>query len=228
MNVWLSFELGTRVRSFRSNFECSGRPGLVSTLTREPLLPRSTLVRDVRGDVRSKMMAVGSRFAASVRPAVSGAARRTFASNAKRPASSPLDDVQPHCRAGVLSAVARDGSGFPSYLILKETSPLLRFVDERPFVRHRHTSGRCLRLVRSAASRFRLVHPSRSGLRRRASGSRFELCSLRRRFVWKNSLNCRPPRHVYDYNTIPIVGSFSRSELLRKDCNFYFYALMCS
>lgn len=78
------------------------------------------------------MKAVGSCFTVRFRPLVVGLLRRTFASEVK-----PLDNVKPHARAGILSAVDKDSSGFPSYLILKETSPMLRSVSPwilRPIV----------------------------------------------------------------------------------------------
>lgn len=72
------------------------------------------------------------------RAVVFNAARRTFAKNVKdssadktdQPATDLLNSVKPHARSGVLSAVERDENGFPSYIILKETSPLLRSVSK--------------------------------------------------------------------------------------------------
>lgn len=46
----------------------------------------------------------------------------------KRSNEDPLNSIKPHMRSGILSVVEKDSSGFPSYLILKETSPLLRLV----------------------------------------------------------------------------------------------------
>lgn len=78
------------------------------------------------------MKAIRFRFAAvDFGRAVCNAAavpRRTFAS--QQEPEDPLNAVKPHARAGVLSAVRGDDSGFPSYLILKETSPLLRSVSQ--------------------------------------------------------------------------------------------------
>lgn len=88
---------------------------------------------------RYEMRAICSRFAVDFSRAVCGAAAtaspaRTFASSPddggkpRQPRVDALSAVKPHARAGVLSAVRGDDSGFPSYLILKETSPLLRLV----------------------------------------------------------------------------------------------------
>jgi len=48
--------------------------------------------------------------------------------NKQRSNEDPLNSIKPHMRGGILSVVEKDNSGFPSYLILKETSPLLRLV----------------------------------------------------------------------------------------------------
>lgn len=96
------------------------------------------------------MKAIGSCFSYNFRRAVCyTAAIRTYASDvkrsdAKRPEhkhsdakgsdmkrsnEDPLNSIKPHLRSGILTAVEKDDSGFPSYLILKETSPLLRLVS---------------------------------------------------------------------------------------------------
>lgn len=84
------------------------------------------------------MKAIGSCFTVNFRMAVGTVAyRRTYASNSKlpnakkskeNPKKNSLECIKPHERTGILSSVEKDDSGFPSYLILKETSPLLRFV----------------------------------------------------------------------------------------------------
>lgn len=85
------------------------------------------------------MKAIGSCFTVNFWTV---AYRRTYASKSKLPnvkqpylkqskansKTNPLESIKPHERSGILSAVEKDDSGFPSYLILKETSPLLRFV----------------------------------------------------------------------------------------------------
>lgn len=77
-------------------------------------------------DVKT-MKTIGSCFAAGLRLA---AARRTFASDVKKPKSkiTPFDSIKPNERSGVLSTVEKDSHGFPSYIILKETSPILTYV----------------------------------------------------------------------------------------------------
>lgn len=97
------------------------------------------------------MKAVGSSFAVNFRPLVVGLLRRTFASGVKPSAATSLDNVKPHARSGILSAVDKDDSGFPSYLILKETSPVLRSVSRRGF------SGRsfCFALLRALRTTLR-------------------------------------------------------------------------
>lgn len=52
----------------------------------------------------------------------------TKGSNKKQSNNDLLKSIKPHARSGVLSVVEKDNNGFPSYLILKETSPLLRLV----------------------------------------------------------------------------------------------------
>lgn len=56
--------------------------------------------------------------------------RRLFASEVKKskPKISLMDQIKPNERSGVLSVVDKNEDGFPSYIILKETSPILRFV----------------------------------------------------------------------------------------------------
>jgi len=49
-------------------------------------------------------------------------------SDKKRSNEDPLNSIKPHMRSGILSVVEKDNRGFPAYLILKETSPLLRLV----------------------------------------------------------------------------------------------------
>lgn len=73
---------------------------------------------------RAEMKTIGTHFAAAFRLAAPSA-KRSVSSNAK-PAANPIDEIKPHARNGILSAVEKDGRGFPSYLILKETSPILR------------------------------------------------------------------------------------------------------
>ncbi|XP_025207192.1 rRNA methyltransferase 3, mitochondrial [Melanaphis sacchari] len=82
------------------------------------------------------MKAFGSSFSINFRQALCiNATTRTYVSDIKRPGTKSSDkkpsnddlfnSIKPHARSGVLSAVEKDESGFPSYLILKETSPLL-------------------------------------------------------------------------------------------------------
>lgn len=70
-----------------------------------------------------------SCFTVSFRRIVCGIVRRPFASNVKadQSAEDPLKTIKPNQRSGILAAIEKD-NGFPSYLILKETSPLLRSV----------------------------------------------------------------------------------------------------
>jgi len=90
------------------------------------------------------MKAISSSFTANFRRAVCNvAAIRAYASGGKRSNvkdsdhqrldkrqsnEDPLNNIKPHMRGGILSVVEKDNSGFPSYIILKETSPLLRLV----------------------------------------------------------------------------------------------------
>jgi len=85
------------------------------------------------------MKAISSSFTVNFRRAVCNvAAIRAYASDVKdsdhqrldkkRSNEDPLNSIKPHMRGGILSVVEKDNSGFPSYLILKETSPLLRLV----------------------------------------------------------------------------------------------------
>jgi len=53
----------------------------------------------------------------------------TKGSDKKQSNDDLLNSIKPHSRSGVLSVVEKDDSGFPSYFILKETSPLLRLVS---------------------------------------------------------------------------------------------------
>lgn len=83
------------------------------------------------------MKAIGSSFLLLNfrREVCNATAIRAYASDVKRLDvkgsdkkqfnEDPLDGIKPHMRSGILSFVKRDNSGFPSYLILKETSPLL-------------------------------------------------------------------------------------------------------
>ncbi|XP_060874736.1 rRNA methyltransferase 3, mitochondrial [Metopolophium dirhodum] len=87
------------------------------------------------------MKAITSSFTVNFRRAVCNvAAIRAYASDVKRSDvkdsdhqrlnkqrsnEDPLNSIKPHMRGGILSVVEKDNSGFPSYLILKETSPLL-------------------------------------------------------------------------------------------------------
>ncbi|KAL5236308.1 hypothetical protein ACI65C_003718 [Semiaphis heraclei] len=87
------------------------------------------------------MKAISSSFTVNLRRAVfNTTAIRAFASDVKRldvkdsdiqrshkkrSNEDPLNSIKPHMRSGILSVVEKDSSGFPSYLILKETSPLL-------------------------------------------------------------------------------------------------------
>lgn len=84
------------------------------------------------------MKTIGSCFAVGFRLAVfNGSVRRGFASEvqtAKQPKYNPLDSIKPHERTGVLAAVEKTDAGFPSYMILKDTSPLLRLVSNTRWV----------------------------------------------------------------------------------------------
>ncbi|XP_001949552.1 rRNA methyltransferase 3, mitochondrial [Acyrthosiphon pisum] len=87
------------------------------------------------------MKAISSGFTVIFRRAVFNiAAIRAYASDVKRSDvkdsdhqrldkkrsnEDPLNSIKPHMRGGILSVVEKDNSGFPSYLILKETCPLL-------------------------------------------------------------------------------------------------------
>ncbi|XP_050427852.1 rRNA methyltransferase 3, mitochondrial [Adelges cooleyi] len=51
-------------------------------------------------------------------------AGRTYSTELKRPMET-VRKLKPHARSGVLGAVEKDDSGFPAYVILKETSPIL-------------------------------------------------------------------------------------------------------
>lgn len=88
------------------------------------------------------MKAITCSFSVNFRRAVCNAAAiRAYGSDVKRPDvkdsglqkrsdmkhsnEDSLNSIKPHMRSGILSVVEKDNSGFPSYLILKETSPLL-------------------------------------------------------------------------------------------------------
>jgi len=95
------------------------------------------------------MKAISSSFTVNFRLAVCNVtAIRAYASDVKRSdlknSDNPrldkkrsnedsLNSIKPHMRSGILSVVEKDNSGFPSYLILKETSPLLRLVQIKYF-----------------------------------------------------------------------------------------------
>ncbi|CAH1726291.1 unnamed protein product [Aphis gossypii] len=82
------------------------------------------------------MKAIGSSFSVNFRRALcNNTTIRTYlsdikqsdtkGSNKKQSNNDLLNSIKPHARSGVLSVVEKDDNGFPSYLILKETSPLL-------------------------------------------------------------------------------------------------------
>lgn len=71
------------------------------------------------------MKAIGSCFTVGFRLTTHAAARRPFATDVKPSKTNSLDGIKPHLRSGILSAIKKDDSGFPSHLILKETSPFL-------------------------------------------------------------------------------------------------------
>lgn len=73
------------------------------------------------------MKAIGSVFLVNFRLAIHNA-KRTISSDVKS-ATNPMDNIKPHARSGILSAISKDENGFPSYIILKETSPILRLVS---------------------------------------------------------------------------------------------------
>jgi len=85
------------------------------------------------------MKAIGSSFSVNFRRALcNNITIRTYVSdikqsdakgsNKKQSNNDLLNSIKPHARSGILSVVEKDDNGFPSYLILKETSPLLRLV----------------------------------------------------------------------------------------------------
>jgi len=85
------------------------------------------------------MKAIGSSFSVNFRRALcNNTTIRTYVSdikqsdtkgsNKKQSNNDLLNSIKPHARSGVLSVIEQDDNGFPSYLILKETSPLLRLV----------------------------------------------------------------------------------------------------
>lgn len=68
-----------------------------------------------------------NRFSISFRQTVCSIVRRSFASDVKADqlAEDPLNTINPNKRGGILAAIEKN-NGFPSYVILKETSSLLR------------------------------------------------------------------------------------------------------
>ncbi|XP_060851720.1 rRNA methyltransferase 3, mitochondrial [Rhopalosiphum padi] len=77
------------------------------------------------------MKAIGSSFSVNFRRILcNNVIARTYVldtkgSDKKQSNDDLLNSIKPHSRSGVLSVVEKDDSGFPSYFILKETSPLL-------------------------------------------------------------------------------------------------------
>lgn len=89
--------------------------------------PCKDFIRFYNEHLVEKMKAISSCFTVGFRLGTYAVARRPFATDEIKPSKTNLvDGIKPHLRSGILSAIKKDDNGFPSYLILKETSPFLR------------------------------------------------------------------------------------------------------